>query len=126
MSYCNLWVTEPTREAIIEAFRKRRIYGATDNILADVRSGAHFMGEEFTVSGPPSLAVKLWGTASFAKVHVIKDGRYVYSIEPKSAKVDFTWKDSEAERGKTSYYYVRGEQADGELVWVSPMWITWR
>jgi len=23
-------------------------------------------------------------------------------------------------------YYVRGEQADGELVWVSPMWITYR
>ena len=126
MSYCNLWVAAPTREAIMEAFRKRRIYGATDNILADVRCGAHFMGEEFTVSGPPSLAVKLSGTASFAKVHVIKDGSYVYSIEPKSAKVDFTWKDTGAERGKTSYYYVRGEQADGELVWVSPMWITWQ
>jgi hypothetical protein len=26
-------------------------------------------------------------------------------------------------KGKTSYYYVRGEQANGELVWASPMWI---
>jgi len=28
--------------------------------------------------------------------------------------------------GATSYYYVRGEQEDGELVWISPMWITYR
>jgi hypothetical protein len=126
MSYCNLWVTAPTREAIMEAFHKRRVYGATDNILADVRCGEHFMGEEFTLSEPPSISVKLWGLANFAKVHVIKDGKYAYSIEPAARKVDFVWKDTAAERGKTSYYYVRGEQADGELVWVSPMWITYQ
>ena len=28
--------------------------------------------------------------------------------------------------GKTAYYYVRGEQEDGELVWASPMWITYQ
>jgi hypothetical protein len=123
MSYCNLWVAEPTREGIMDAFRKRRIYGATDNILADVRSGSHFMGEEFTTSEPPSISVKLWGTANFAKVHIVKDGEYVYSREPGAKTVDFVWKDTAAVKGQTSYYYVRGEQADGELVWVSPMWI---
>jgi hypothetical protein len=126
MSYCNLWVAAPTREAILEAFQKRRIYGSTDNILADVRSGGHFMGEEFTVEAPPSISVKLWGTGPFAKVHIVKDNNIVYSVEPKSKNVDFVWKDGVAERGKTSYYYVRGEQADGELVWVSPMWITYK
>jgi hypothetical protein len=126
MSYCNLWVTSPTRDAIMEAFRKRRIYGATDNILADVRSGGHFMGEEFTTAQPPAIAVKLWGSDKFAKVHIVKDGEYVYSVEPNSKTVDFTWKDGAAEKGKTSYYYVRGEQANGELVWVSPMWITYK
>jgi hypothetical protein len=126
MSYCNLWVTSPTREAILEAFRKRRVYGSTDNILADVRSGSHFMGEEFTVSAPPAIAVKLWGSDKFAKVHIVKDGEYVYSIEPNAKTVDFTWKDGAATKGKTSYYYVRGEQANGELVWVSPMWITYQ
>ena len=40
--------------------------------------------------------------------------------------MDFVWKDTAAEKGKTSYYYVRGEQADGEIVWVSPMWITYK
>jgi hypothetical protein len=126
MSYCNLWVTSPTREGVMEAFHKRRVYGATDNILADVRSAGHFMGEEFTTSEPPSIAVKLWGTANFAKVRIIKDNQYVYGAEPNRKNVDFTWKDSAAVKGKTSYYYVRGEQADGELVWVSPMWITYK
>jgi len=123
MSYCNLWVEEPTREAILEAFKKRRVYGATDNILADVRAGGHFMGEEFTLEGEPVIEVKLWGTAPFARVHVIKDGAYVYTAEPGTAEVHFTWRDAAAEPGKVSYYYIRGEQADGEIAWVSPMWI---
>ncbi|MBI3278889.1 MAG: hypothetical protein HYZ57_03495 [Acidobacteria bacterium] len=126
MSYSNLWVEDRTREAILEAFKKRRLYGATDNILADVRSGKHFMGEEFSTEEPPTLQVQLAGTAPFAKVHIIKDNQYVYTAEPATRTVDFTWRDANAVKGKTSYYYVRGEQSDGELVWVSPMWITYR
>jgi hypothetical protein len=126
MSYCNLWVTEPTREGIMEAFRKRRVYGATDNILANVRCGTHFMGEEFSVTEPPRISVKLEGTAPFAKVQIVKDNQYVYSIEPGTATVGFTWQDNAAVKGRTSYYYVRGEQEDGELVWVSPMWIRYQ
>ncbi len=60
----------------------------------------------------PTLQVKLDGTAPFAKVYVVKDGKYVYTSEPKTAKVDFTWQDMAAESGKMSYYYVRGEQAE--------------
>ena len=124
MSYCNLWVTEPTRDGVLEAFKKRRIYGATDNILADVRCGGHFMGEEFSLAEAPQIDVELVGMAPFAKVQIIKDGVYAYSVEPGTREVSFSWRDNAAEKGKTSYYYVRGEQMDGEIVWVSPMWIT--
>ena len=54
---------------------------------------------------------------------VIKDNNVVYSPEPKTAKVSFTWRDNSAQPGKLSYYYVRGEQENGEIVWISPMWI---
>lgn len=57
---------------------------------------------------------------------VIEDGKYVYDTEPKSAKVEFSWRDTAAVAGKTSYYYVRGEQEDAEVVWASPMWITYK
>ena len=125
ISYCNLWVTKPTREGVMEAFKKRRVYGATDNILADVRCQGHFMGEEFSTTTQPSIAVKLGGTAPFSKVHIVKDGEYVYSIEPNQQNVEFSWRDTNVAKGKTSYYYVRGEQKDGQLVWASPMWITY-
>lgn len=126
MSYCNVLATGLTREALLEGFQKRHVYGATDNISAEFRSGGNIMGDVFAVSKPPEFKVKLQGTAPFAKVVVVKDGKYVYSSEPKKAVVDFTWRDGEAAKGKQSYYYVRGEQTDGEVVWVSPMWITYK
>lgn len=124
MSYCNVWVTELSREAILEGLKRRRVYGATDNILADVRCSGHFMGEEFTLKQAPKINVKLIGTAPFKSVYIIKNGRYAYFAQPGEREVDFSWLDLTAEKNKTSYYYVRGEQVDGEIVWVSPMWIT--
>ncbi len=126
MSYCNILAKDGTRESLVDAFHKRHVYAATDDILADVRSGQHIMGDVFSTSSLPELHVKLTGTAPIAKVHVIKDGKYVYDSEPKTAKVEFSWKDNAAKAGKTSYYYVRAEQTDGEVVWASPMWITYK
>ena len=125
MSYSNVLARDATREALLEALQKRHVYGATDHILAEFRSGDHIMGDAFSTSAAPSFQVKLTGTAAFAKVHIIKNNRYVYSASPNQAAVSFTWRDMSPEPGKTSYYYVRGEQADGELVWVSPMWVTY-
>jgi len=105
------------------------------------------MGEEFEVDKPPTLRVKLARTAPFERVYVIKDNEYVYSISPRQRVVEFEWTDRDVKSGKTSYYYVRGEQvgqtekrtvkstsgekierefSNGEVVWASPMWITYR
>jgi hypothetical protein len=90
------------------------------------------MGDEFSASAPPTFRVKLIGTAPFAKVSIVRDNEYVYVTEPKKQEVEFEWVDQNPTPGKTSYYYVRGDQVesapgkkDGELVWVSPMWITY-
>jgi hypothetical protein len=135
LSYCNVFVTEPTREGLLDAIRKRRVYGATDNIVADVRCKAdgkeHFMGEEFSMNGAPTLDIHLIGAKKIAKVTIIKDDVEVYTSEPKQQDVHFQWTDPKPTKGKTSYYYVRGEQevdfegtTAGELVWASPMWIS--
>ena len=126
MSYCNLLVTEPTRQGILKAFQQRHVYGATDDILADVRSGTHLMGDQFETRAMPTIKVKLVGTAPFAKVTIVRDNKYVYTVAPNKAAVEFTWRDEKPTAGRQSYYYVRGEQQDGELVWASPMWITYR
>ncbi len=126
ISYCNVWVKEHSRQGILAAMKARHLYGSTDNIIADVRCGEHFMGDEFTLGERPRLKVHLVGTQPFAKVHVIKDGNYVHSASPGKREVEFEWTDFTPTPGTTSYYYVRGEQEDGELVWVSPMWITFK
>jgi len=81
------------------------------------------MGDEFTTKEPPRLSIHLIGTQPFAKVHIIKDGNYVHADTSGTREIELTWTDFDPQPGKTSYYYVRGEQQDGELVWVSPMWI---
>jgi hypothetical protein len=126
ISYCNVWATDVTREAILAAMKARHVYGATDNIIAVMKCGEHFMGDEFTLGARPVLNVRLTGTGPFAKVHVIKDSNYVHTLEPNKAEVEFQWTDMDVQPGKTAYYYVRGEQANGELVWISPMWIAYK
>ena len=134
LSYCNVLVTEPTREGILEAVRKRRVYGATDNIIADVRCRVgdteHFMGEEFATDTAPTLDIHLIGAKNLAKVTIIKDDVEVLVRECGEKDVHFQWTDPNPTMGKVSYYYVRGEQEPdvagataGELVWASPMWI---
>jgi len=125
LSYTNILAKELTREGVIDGLRKRHVYGATDNILAEFRSGGHMMGDVFTTATRPVFQVSLTGTSAFAKVYIVKDNQYVYTSAPKTAKVSFSWTDNTVAAGKRSYYYVRGEQDDGEIVWVSPMWITY-
>jgi hypothetical protein len=122
ISYCNVWAESRSRQAIFDALKQRHAYGATDNIIADVRCGTHLMGDEFQLSEAPILKVKLTGTADFKSVDIVKNNAYVYTSAPGKREVDFTWTDMDSKPGM-SYYYVRGQQEDGEMVWVSPMWI---
>ena len=62
----------------------------------------------------------------FSKVVIVKDDVEIHTETPNSDKVDFAWTDPSPTPGKTSYYYVRGEQQNGELVWVSPQWIKYQ
>jgi hypothetical protein len=129
ISFTNLWVTAPTRAGVMNAMRNRHMYGSTDNILADFRSGTHFMGESFITATQPIFTVRLFGTTSFQNVVLIKDGNVVFSTSG-GRIVSFSYQDTTAQSGKTSYYYVRGLQAPeapnnfGQVVWVSPMWVT--
>ena len=129
ISFTNLWVSSPTRAGIMDAMRNRRIYGSTDDIVADFRCGTTFMGGSLTTSSPPTFSVRLWGTAPFQSVVVVKNGNVVYSTSG-DRTISFSWQDTAAQKGTTSYYYVRGLQqgpssmVTGQIVWVSPIWVT--
>ncbi len=62
ISYAVALAEDTTRAAILDAFRRRHCYAATDNIIMDVRSGEHLMGDEFDADGPVKLKVFIRGT----------------------------------------------------------------
>jgi hypothetical protein len=126
ISYAIVLTDDASRTGIIEAFKKRHCYAATDNIILDVRFGEHLMGDAFETEKRPTLDIRVQAPLPVGKLHVIRNNKYVYSVEPKEQNVKLRWTDMDAAAGKTSYYYVRVEQADGNLAWGSPMWITYR
>jgi hypothetical protein len=123
ISYAMVYSEGNSRQDLLQAMRARHTYGATDNIIADWRCGEHMQGDEFKTDKAPEFQLKLRGTAPFSKVTIVKDDVELNVSTPKQADVDLAWADPRPTAGKTSYYYVRGEQADGELVWASPMWV---
>ena len=125
ISYCNIYAAALTREAVLDALKRRHVYGSTDNILVDVRSGQNMMGDSFSTSSHPELRVHLVGTRPFKQVSIIRDSQYMYSIQPGKELVDFVWRDAAPKRGSVSYYYVRALQENGQIAWASPLWITY-
>lgn len=112
----------PTREAILDAMRARHAYAATDNIIVDVRIGEHIMGDIFNTREIPVLKVRVQGTGAISRVEVIKNNTFVHTARPEASQAAFEYRDSDIKPGG-SYYYVRVEQAAGQLAWSSPIWV---
>jgi hypothetical protein len=47
----------------------------------------------------------------------------VLTLQNKESQVDLTYVDERPVAGE-SYYYVRVQQANGQMAWSSPIWIT--
>lgn len=131
ISYAVAIVEEPTREGLIAAFKKRHSYAAQDNILLDIRSGEHMMGDEFSTSEEPRLEIRVEGTTPIRVVDVVRQvgtgqPEYVARFEPGRKDVEMTWTDRSAVKGSVNMYYVRVQQENSALAWASPMWVDYR
>jgi hypothetical protein len=113
--------------AILDAMRDRRTYATTGaRILLqfsvnDVPLGGHLLlgaGEPVVVRG------RIHGTAALAEVAVIRDGAPAYVARPQQEDVEIRWEDPPPTGGRASYYYLRAVQADGEVAWSSPVWVS--
>ena len=118
-----------SREGLLDAMRMRHSYGATDNIVLDFRArsgGREFLqGDIAAVSGPFRLWVRVIGTEKISQIDIIKNQEFVFNRQKLGRDVSIEFTDSDPEPGE-SYYYVRVQQADGQLAWSSPIWITTR
>jgi hypothetical protein len=122
ISYACLVAENLTRESLFDAIKKRRSYGATDNIVLEFRSGDHLMGEAFTSAAAPRFTVRTIGTGTIKQVDVIKNRQFIYTTRPGERQASFELTDLEFGPGE-SWYYVRVLQEDGQLAWSSPIWI---
>jgi hypothetical protein len=124
ISYGVVLTDNLSRQGIIDAFKQRHCYAATDNIIVEFRCEKYMMGDIFETDRLPSFEIKVIGTAPVAKVSILRDSKYLHVAEPKKQEATVTFTDMNPTAGKTSYYYVRVEQSDGNLAWASPMWVT--
>src|SRR5262249_16368777 len=122
ISYCIVLAEKHDRPSILDALRKRHVYAATDDIIVDVRSGEHVMGDELKTSAAPELQIAVTGPREIASIDILKDSEVVEPIKPGKAEYRGKWTDPKPTAG-VHYYYVRVQQSDGELAWSSPLWI---
>ena len=54
---------------------------------------------------------------------MIRGEEFVYTLQDQSDDVEFRFMDKTAESGE-QHYYVRVQQADGQMAWSSPIWLT--
>jgi hypothetical protein len=126
ISYACLITDSPSREAMLDAIRKRHAYGATDNIILDFRardgSKEYIMGDAFKAGTNPKLSLKTQGTAAIKQIDLISNKRFLYTTRPGTKRAAWEYTDQSPAPGE-SWYYVRVLQEDGQMAWSSPIWI---
>jgi|SRR5205809_6394260 len=126
ISYACLLAENGSREALLDAIRRRHSYAATSNIITDSRlrdgSDEYLMGDDISIRNQPELVIKITGTAPIRKVDIIRNQQYIYSREGTGERIEFVYRDTSLTRGE-HYYYVRIIQQDGNVAWASPIWV---
>jgi hypothetical protein len=115
------------RRDIVESMRQRHAYGATDNIILDVRARDRqgkewLMGDSLDATAAPTLHVNVQGTGLIESIEIIKNGKFIYKTQPNADSAEFDFSDTAASPGQ-SWYYVRVIQDDRNLAWSSPIWV---
>lgn len=98
ISYANLLVPDrlTTRADLQAAFRARRTYASTDNLVLDFRAGNVLQGAEMRASASPVFQVYVLGTEPLLKVEVIKNNRILYTraVAPGRREASFSFRDT--------------------------------
>ncbi len=120
-SYGGVYVKDFTREGIIEGLNARRTIAATDKIFVDFQCSGQLMGSEITLSGKPVVTLKVNGTAEISRVTLVRNEQNYQQWEPKTKTFEQSFTDDAPATGENRYY-LRVEQADGNMAWSSPVW----
>lgn len=112
-----------TRRGILESLYARRTFGATTAAAVQVSVADHPCGEEITVQGTPVIEARIVAPAEVTAMAVVRDGNFVYAIEPKTTEASFQFNDLDLKPGQSAYYYVRALIGENDVAWSSPIWV---
>ena len=129
-AYACTYATTNTREATWQSIWDRRCYGSTTyGLVADVRSGNHWMGEQWDSAEAPPISIYVRGSAPIRSVEIMgrfktlhADGSVEHPLNVNEYKLDWTDPEWSTLAGE-QWYYVRIIQTDDEMAWTSPMWV---
>jgi hypothetical protein len=117
---------ELTRESIFNAIYNRRTYATSgDRIILDFRVNGRPMGSEIQSEEAPGIFLQVIGTDKIEKVEIKRNSRVVKEYFPGADSLEIQWADADFRAGKSSYYYVRILQANGEEAISSPIWVNY-
>ena len=122
-AFGGVYAEEFTRESILEGIAARRTIGATDRIFAHFTCNGEPMGSALDCEGAPEFKITIEGTAPLKRVTLVRNESDYQVFEPVKAAWETTYTDPKPLEGMNRYY-LRIEQADGNMAWVSPVWVT--
>lgn len=128
-AFAAVWAERNTRDAILAALRRRHCYAATAKIELAFWADEHFMGDAAQVETgrTVSFRIRVRGTARLRKVELLADGETVHVFKPAKNKAKTDRLKGALKRPAEAgehYYYLRVIQADGNMAWSSPIWLT--
>ena len=79
----------------------------------------HYMGEEITVEGDPSIYYNIVSETPVAAVTVVKNCRDYLILRGKKEQLFYDYRKEQEE----DCYYLRVKLQDGRMAWTSPIWV---
>ena len=122
-SFGGVYVESFTREGIIEALNARRTVAGTDKIFVEFSCDGRPLGSIFETAAAPKLEIAVRGTSALKRVTLVRNEKDYKAFEPSGKDFQVTFEDAMPIAGENRYY-VRVEQADGNMAWASPVWVT--
>ncbi len=120
-----VYAKELTKEAVMDAIMNRRCYAATNaRILGyfsinECMSGSELIMKQGEIA---KIKVSIYGSGAIEQVHVIRNGVVIYTEVGNERITEFEIFDTPDRQGH-NYYYIKIVQKDGEMAWLSPVFI---
>jgi hypothetical protein len=117
---------ELTREAIFDAFKKRRTFAASGvKMRLDFRINGHLMGEEFSTSDKIQIHVDVISESDLLCLTIVRDNKDFNQYGGEGLRSYYSIEDPNLSPG-THFYYLRLVLKDGNMAWSSPIWVNYQ